>query len=158
MQESVYVRESGYSSRFKKYYQFGYNKCQIGYNTLLKEIELCIMKTEHTIDIKNTIEEFILATNAFDVDRAIGYFAKTAIIDDVSVGDTFERIAGVRRYLQQFFVGYNTVTKLESIEIINAYQAKVKVDFTGNFGHETGGLDVTINTEGLITKVDAYLD
>jgi hypothetical protein len=117
-----------------------------------------MMKTENNTDIKQRIEQFILAANAFDVDCAVGYFAKTAVIDDASVGDTFKHTAGVRRYLQQFFVGYKTVTKLVSIEVINTYHAKAKVNFTGNFGHETGGLDVTINKEGLITAIDAYLD
>jgi ketosteroid isomerase-like protein len=116
------------------------------------------MKTENMTDVEKAVQQFIQSANKFDVNAALALFASNAVIDDVSVGDKFKNTAGVRRYLEQFFVGYKTVTRLESIEIVNAYHAKAKVDFTGNFGHETGGLDVTINKEGLITAIDAYLD
>ena len=116
------------------------------------------MKAGKETGIQKIIQNFIKATNAFDVDAALTLFANDAVIDDVSVGDKFKNTAGVRRYLEQFFVGYKTVTKLESVEIVNAHSAKAKVDFTGNFGHETGGLDITINKEGLITTIEAYLD
>ena len=35
--------------------------------------------------------------------------------------------------------------------------AKAQVDFTGNFGHETGGLHSTINRDGLIILISVYL-
>jgi hypothetical protein len=50
------------------------------------------------------------------------------------------------------------VTKLESLKVIDANYAEAKVDFKGNFGHETGGLNVKINSEGLIEFISAYLD
>jgi hypothetical protein len=55
-------------------------------------------------------------------------------------------------------VGYKTVTRLESVVIIDTKNVKAQVDFTGNFGHETGGLNFTINDDGLITLVSAYLN
>ena len=109
-------------------------------------------------DIKHIIKEFIKATNAFDVEAALTLFAGNAVIDDVSVGETFKKTAGVRNYLEKFFVAYHTVTKLESIEVYNDLQAKAQVDFTGDFGHETGGLSVTLNKDGLIILIDAHLD
>lgn len=109
-------------------------------------------------DIKHIIKEFIKATNAFDVKAALTLFAGNAVIDDVSVGKQFKKTAGVRNYLEKFFVAYHTVTKLESIELFNDLQAKAFVDFTGDFGHETGGLTVTISNNGLIIKIDAHLD
>lgn len=108
--------------------------------------------------IETLIKQFIDAANKFDVEAALALFAKDAVIDDVSVGDKFKNTAGVRKYLERFFVGYHTITRLESLEIANATRAKAKVDFTGDFGHETGGLDVTINSAGLIAAIDAYLD
>ena len=110
------------------------------------------------IDTKKIIQQFIDAANAFDVETVLRLFADDAVIDDVSVGEKFKNIQGVRKYIEQFFVGYHTVTKLESLEILDDRHAKVQVDFTGDFGHETGGLDVTLNTDGLITAIDAYLD
>jgi ketosteroid isomerase-like protein len=110
------------------------------------------------VDIEKVIRQFIKAANAFDVKAALTLFAADAVIEDVSVGETFKNKAGVRNYLEKFFVGYNTVTKLESLKIVNSKEANAQVDFTGDFGHETGGLNVTINADGLIIGVDAYLD
>src|SRR5688572_30157437 len=108
--------------------------------------------------MKKVIQQFIKSTNAFDVEAALALFAPDAVIDDVSVGKKFTKAAGVRTYLETFFVGYHTVTKLESVEVIDKRRAKAQVDFTGDFGHETGSLDVTVNADGLIVAVDADLD
>jgi hypothetical protein len=96
--------------------------------------------------------------NAFDVEAALALFAADAVIDDVSVGEKFRNEKGVRKYLETFFVGYQTVTKLLSIELSGGRNAKVQVDFTGNFGHETGGLDFIFNKAGQIHQISAYLD
>jgi|SRR5450432_910527 len=110
------------------------------------------------MNIKEIVKQFINATNAFDVEAALTLFAEDAVIDDVSVGEKFKNTSGVRKYLEKFFVGYKTVTKVESIEVLDNRNAKVKVDFTGDFGHETGGLNFTFNSAGLIITIDAYLD
>lgn len=80
------------------------------------------------------------------------------MIVDVPVGEKFEHTAAIRKYLKEFFVGYKTVTKLESVEVLNDLNANAHVDFTGDFGHETGALDFTLNADDLIKKVNAYLD
>jgi ketosteroid isomerase-like protein len=110
------------------------------------------------MDIKKIIQQFIKSSNAFDVETALTLFADNAAIDDVSVGEKFKNIKGVRKYLETFFVGYNTVSKLESIEVIDDLNANAKVDFTGNFGHETGGLNFTLNNDGLIIAISTHLD
>jgi hypothetical protein len=110
------------------------------------------------MNMKKIIKQFIDAANGFDVEAALTLFADDAVIDDISVGEKFKNTTGVRKYLDNFFVGYKTVTKLESIEVIDDRNAMVKVDFTGDFGHETGGLDFTINSAGLIITINAYLD
>ncbi|MDB5256773.1 MAG: hypothetical protein JWM14_1468 [Chitinophagaceae bacterium] len=110
------------------------------------------------VSIEKIIEQLINTTNAFDVKTALSLFAANAVIDDVSVGEKFKHTAGIRKYLEQFFVGYHTVTRLESLELINDRQANAQVDFTGDFGHETGALHVTLNNDGLIVAIDAYLD
>ena len=108
--------------------------------------------------MKKLIQQYIKATNAFDVDTALALFADDAVIDDVSVGEKFSNTAGIRTYLEKFFVGYHTVSKLESVEVLDDRHVKARLDFTGDFGHETGVLNVTINANGLIVAVDAYLD
>ncbi|MVA22027.1 hypothetical protein GOZ94_24135 [Agrobacterium vitis] len=66
--------------------------------------------------MQKLVEDFIRTTNAFDVDGALSLFAADAVIDDVSVGDAFVGIEGVRRYIERFFVGYNTTSRLLSLE------------------------------------------
>jgi hypothetical protein len=34
----------------------------------------------------------------------------------------------------------------------------VRVDFTGDFGHEIGLLEITLNDVGLIARIDANLE
>jgi len=103
------------------------------------------------------IAQLIAATNAFSVEAALELFSPKAVIADVSVGKTFKGPAGVREYMEEYFVGYHTVTKLESLEAVSAKRAKAFVDFTGDFGHEKGLLDVATGTDGLIISIDAEL-
>ena len=55
------------------------------------------------------MRRLIDATNAVDVEAALALFTSDAVLDDVSVGDKFANTAGIRRYLQNFFVGYHTL-------------------------------------------------
>ena len=109
-------------------------------------------------NLKTIIQQFIEATNQFDVKTALTLFAKDAVIDDVSVGQKFKNKAGVQKYLDTYFVGYKTKTKLESLKLVDKTHAIAQVDFTGDFGHETGALKFTINANGLIGLIDAHLD
>ncbi|EWY35760.1 hypothetical protein N825_35915 [Skermanella stibiiresistens SB22] len=34
----------------------------------------------------------------------------------------------------------------------------MRVDFTGDFGHEIGLLDISVDGDGLITRIDADLE
>ena len=108
--------------------------------------------------MRQLIENFIETTNAGNIDATLSLFAPDAIIDDVSVGDAFVGRDGVRLYLERFFVGYHTVSKLLSIEPIDDFHADVRLDFTGDFGHETGILNIVLNANGLIAQIDADLD
>lgn len=108
--------------------------------------------------MEKQIKLLINAANAFDVEAALNLFADKAIIDDVSVGEKFVGKSGIRSYLETFFVGYQTKTRLVSLEIIDTFNAKIKVDFSGKFGAEKGGLDFTFDNDGLIKNIDAYLE
>lgn len=110
------------------------------------------------VNIEKIVKELIKATNLFDVKSVLKLFASDAIIDDVSVGEKFKNTSGVRVYIEKFFIGYNTVTKIVSLDVVNSREVKVQVDFRGDFGHETGGLNITVNEVGLIIGIDAYLD
>jgi ketosteroid isomerase-like protein len=108
--------------------------------------------------MQEIVESFIQTDNAFDVEATLSLFAPDAVIDDVSVGDAFEGSDGVRQYLERFFVGYHTATRLLSIEMGDDRTSDVRVDFTGDFGHEIGILTIVINAAGLIERIDADLE
>jgi len=108
--------------------------------------------------IENLISSFIRMANAFNVEGALALFASDSVIDDVSVGDAFTGRDGVRRYLERFFVGYSTRTELLSIKEDDSSSALVRVDFTGDFGHEVGVLRIAVRSDGLIERIDADLE
>ncbi|WP_426804786.1 nuclear transport factor 2 family protein [Stenotrophomonas sp. SrG] len=108
--------------------------------------------------VKATVVAFINATNAFDIERALALFSKTAVIDDPSTGCTFNQHAGVRDYLKKYFVGYHTVTRLLSLEGLGDARARARVDFTCDFGHEIGILLVAVDSAGRISRIDASLE
>ena len=113
--------------------------------------------------MKNTEPEqiahqFIAAVNRFDPEAVLELFATDAMIEDVSVGKKFEGTSGIEKYIVTFFIGYHTKTELLSFEHPGPGRVLAKVDFTGDFGHETGWLDIGFNDAGLIEHIDADLD
>ncbi|TCQ97174.1 nuclear transport factor 2 family protein [Neorhizobium sp. JUb45] len=108
--------------------------------------------------MQKIVEAFIRTANAFDVYGALHLFSSDAVIDDVSVGDAFVGRDGVRDYLERFFVGYHTKSKLLSLERADNFNATIRLDFTGDFGHEIGVLKIVVNADGLIERIDADLE
>ena len=108
--------------------------------------------------MKAPAESFLRCTNAFDLDGALRLFTPDAIIDDVSVGDAFVGAKGIRRYLEQFFVGYKTASRVLSSKQLDDSKTVARVDFTGDFGHEIGTLKFAVNADGLIERIDADLE
>ena len=109
-------------------------------------------------DLTQTAQALLAATNAFDVERALTLFTRDAVIDDPSTGHQFDGQAGIRDYFQRFFVGYHTVSRLLSTQRLGPDRASLRVDFTGDFGHEIGRLDISVDAKGLITRIDADLE
>lgn len=114
--------------------------------------------SQTTTRLRQAADAFIAATNAGDVDTVLRLFAPDAVIDDPSTGHCFEGHAGIRRYIEEFFIGYHTVTGFLSIAELGASQARVRVDFTGDFGHEIGVLDIILAPDGMIRRIDAHLE
>lgn len=108
--------------------------------------------------MQKLVDTFIQTANAFDVEGALALFSSDAVIDDVSVGDAFVGTEGIRLYLEQFFVGYKTASKLLSLEHLDDFAAVVRLDFTGDFGHEIGALKIMTNSDGLIERIHADLE
>jgi ketosteroid isomerase-like protein len=108
--------------------------------------------------LRTVADALIAATNAFDVDTVLALFAPDAVIDDPSTGHRFEGYAGIRDYVERYFIGYQTVTRFLSIKMTGETRARLRVDFTGDFGHEVGLLDISVNAGGLITRIEADLE
>lgn len=108
--------------------------------------------------MRELVENLVRTVNAFELEGTLALFAPDAVIDDVSVGDTFVGRDGVRRYVERFFIGYNTTSRILSIEEDGVLDAVVRLDFTGDFGHEVGILRITIKSSGLIGRIDADLE
>jgi ketosteroid isomerase-like protein len=109
-------------------------------------------------NLRTLADALIAATNAFDVERVLTLFTQDAVIDDPSTGHRFEGQVGIRDYIERFFIGYQTVTRFLSIEHLSLERARVRVDFTGNFGHEIGLLELNVDELGLIVRIDADLE
>ncbi|WP_326835140.1 nuclear transport factor 2 family protein [Amycolatopsis rhabdoformis] len=88
----------------------------------------------------------IAATNTHDTDAYLGFFTDDAVLDDPSVGEKFVGKEGIADYYRSYFIGYNTTTRLVSVEPEDDH-LHVVVEFTGDFpGGRTGGIfDVTLN-------------
>ncbi len=111
-----------------------------------------------TKTVRGTADALIAALNAFDVDKALSVFTSDAVIDDPSTGHRFDGYAGIRDYIERYFIGYHTVTRFLSLKAMGETRARVRVDFTGDFGHEIGLLDISVNAHGLIMRIDADLE
>ena len=109
-------------------------------------------------DFQSLFGAFLAATNAFDTDAAVALFAPNAVIDDPSTGERFAGQHGVRDYVERFFVGYHTVSRLLSVTPLDHGRNRARVDFTGDFGHEIGRLDLVVDDDGRITRIDADLE
>lgn len=108
--------------------------------------------------MKKLVSTFIETANAFDVEGTLALFSSNAVIEDASVGKAFAGVEGVRRYMEEFFVGYKTTSKLLSLERMGDFSVIARVDFTGDFGHEIGSLRFGIDSSGLIDRIDADLE
>lgn len=107
--------------------------------------------------LRTLAEQFIAATNASDVGAALALFTENAVIDDPSTGHRFDGHAGIRTYVERYFIGYRTVTTLLSLHRRDDRHAQVRADFRGDFGHEIGLLDFTLIAGGKIERIDAEL-
>jgi hypothetical protein len=116
------------------------------------------MQIQQTQSLRITAEALVAATNAYDTDRALKLFASNAVIDDPSTGHCFDGHEGIRTYIERYFIGYHTVTQILSMERKGEAILSVRVDFTGDFGHEIGILVISTSDQGLIERIDANLE
>ncbi len=113
---------------------------------------------EQEMNFRDIADALIAATNALDAAIVLTLFSPDAVIDDPSTGHRFDGHAGIREYIERYFIGYRTVTRFLSIEALGQRRARLRVDFTGDFGHEIGLLELAVNEVGLIARIDANLE
>lgn len=85
------------------------------------------------MDIETWIKNWIHITNSFDTTKYLEQFETDAILDDPSVGRTFNGHEGIKKYFENYFIGYNTKTKIKNLNIIDENSAYLEVEFTGDF-------------------------
>ncbi|MBT0769082.1 nuclear transport factor 2 family protein [Kineosporia sp. J2-2] len=90
------------------------------------------------------VAEWIQAANTHDPERFLAFFADDAVLDDPSVGRSFEGADGIGEYYRDYFIGYGTRTRLIGMTPQDGH-LHVEVHFTGEFpGGQTGGIfDIT---------------
>lgn len=108
--------------------------------------------------MRKMVTAFIDAANRYDVAGVLALFTPDALIDDPSTGHCFNGHAGIRCYIERYFLGYQTRTRLISTTRQGESRVSARLDFTGTFGHEIGILDILVNSEGLIRRIDASLE
>lgn len=116
------------------------------------------MMAPETNQLRIAADALIAAVNSSDAEQVLPLFTPDAVIDDPSTGHRFDGHAGIRHYIEQYFIGYHTLTRFLSMQSFGHDRARVGVDFTGDFGHEIGILEITVNTEGMIVRIDADLE
>jgi hypothetical protein len=97
------------------------------------------------MNLKELINEWVAASNAFDTQRYLDFYFPDAVLDDSSVGRRFVGRAGIKDYFESYFIGYNTNTKIVTLNILGDYHAYLEVLFTGSFpeGEIKGSFDLT---------------
>ncbi|QYI96238.1 nuclear transport factor 2 family protein [Curtobacterium flaccumfaciens pv. flaccumfaciens] len=107
---------------------------------------------------RDTINKWIAATNTHDTAVYLDFFSSDGVLDDPSVGHIYNGPSEIADYFESYFIGYNTQTRLVSIEPHAGY-LHVTVDFTGDFpGGQTGGIfDITLDEDQKFQRVRADL-
>ena len=110
------------------------------------------------MNIKAFIEDLLAVSNAYDAKSYLGKWHKTAMLDDLSVGQVFKGHSGIRKYFKDYFIGYKTQTRLIKLDILSDSEAHIEVEFTGEFpGNKVRGIFDFIFKDGKIAAAKADL-
>lgn len=110
------------------------------------------------MDIKAFIQDWLAASNAYDAKSYLEKWQEKAVLDDPSVGQVFKGHSGIKKYFENYFIGYKTQTRLVRLDIISDNEAHIEVEFTGDFpeGKIGGIFDLTFK-DGKIIEAKADL-
>ena len=85
------------------------------------------------MDLKSFLEDWLATANAYETNAFLEKWHKNAILDDPSVGKIFKGHSEIRTYFEDYFIGYQTQTRLIEFDIIKDNEAHMEVEFTGEF-------------------------
>ena len=110
------------------------------------------------MDIQKFIQEWLACSNAYDTNSYLEKYQKDVVLDDPSVGQKFVGHPGIRKYFEDYFIGYKTQTQLVKLDIISEESVHIEVEFTGEFpgGKISGEFDFTFK-DGKIASAKADL-
>jgi hypothetical protein len=92
------------------------------------------------------IGSFLASANAFDTNTFIKHWHKDAVLDDPSVGRKFNGHDEIREYFEDYFIGYQTQTKLTKTVAKGEQEIYIEVLFSGSFpgGKIRGSFDLLL--------------
>lgn len=104
------------------------------------------------MDTNAFLQSWLSASNSFDTNAYLQYYDEKAVIHDPAVGEKFIGHSRIRKYFEEYFIGYNTHTKIVKIEIPDDTSAHLETLFTGNFSEKgiDGTLDFTFHKDKII--------
>ncbi len=110
------------------------------------------------MDIKAFILDWLVVSNAYDTKNFLEKWHEDAVLDDPSVGQVFQGHSGIKKYFESYFIGYKTQTRLVKLDIIGDNEARLEVEFTGEFPEgKINGMFDFIFKDGKIEKAKADL-
>lgn len=110
------------------------------------------------MNIKESLEAWIAAANAYNTDEYLEFYLPEAELDDPSVGRKFSGHKGLKHYFDSYFIGYKTQIKITKLEIKGEDSAHLEVAFSGDFPEgNIGGTFDLIFRNGKIAYVKADL-
>jgi hypothetical protein len=105
------------------------------------------------------ISKFMEMLNLHNSEGYAETFSRDAVINEISIGRTYEGEEEIKEYFIDYFIGYNTQTELVSYTNENNDKVNVRVLFTGDFpGGETYGSFIFKIHDGYITYLEADLE
>lgn len=109
------------------------------------------------MDIEKFVAGWLAAGNRFDKNQYLTYYTDEAKLEDISLGTTFVGHEGIGAYFTEYFIGYETQTRLLKLNI-GTNTAKLEVEFTGSFPErQIGGKFELRFRDGKIDRATADL-
>jgi len=109
------------------------------------------------MDINKFLQEWLTSSNNYDTENYITFYDKEAILEDVTLGETFNGHDGIIRYFKIHFIGYGTQTAIRSINTIDSSHVKIDAVFDGDsFQGLEGVFDLNFEN-GKIKMAKCYL-